>query len=862
MSTPPKSNEAWTGKTLYPLTSTGAEQHGLHYIGDLTNKLNRCITLRGRGHIWQAVGAGAVAPKKKNVKESADLNERRVSLEDRLSFLEGKKAELSSIFENGVWEIEMNPETVDHSRVMKARFVLKWAADGKGGMKAKARLVLQGFSDPDLLQGALDTSSPTLSRTSRQVLLAISQVNHWQRWTADVSTAFLQGDPQERVLWAKIPRDACNLIGVAPGTLMKLIKPIYGQADAPRQWFMVARRRLEFRAHPLDQCLYTYYDTNKALISMVGLHVDDLLGCGKDGAPEYEHLKNQLKEAFNFKHWTEESAEKPLEFCGCHLSRDATESKLHQAEYLKNVKPMTCTDYDANRDLSTKEQSCLRALLGALQWPPTQTSPHLSASVSLLCGEVTSATGDTAAQANKVLRFAKSNSDAALTFRDLGGDTEKLCMVAMSDAAWGVRRNSESQGGYVVFLCNQQILEDGSTQDYTILDWRSFKLPRVSRSSLNAESQACSAAMDALEYLLIFWEGCVRHDFQLRQVDDFTPEMASALVVDAKALYDSLKAETPSLQGDKRTKIEVMVTKPKMLSMKSRLKWVSSEAQLADGVTKSSARQLFADRLSHRISLQADMSFQASKKKTMAERQASARRHAITKTGNSKHLAFAVLTSQMIGVKAVTMEDTLTFMLSPEAIMILYTMALGMLLWQFFRCCSSTSWCSSITRTTWTMTSTSSMAMGTQTEKEPETDLKILMSENLRLQEIVRDQEAELFDLQAQCSAQEEEIEQLIDTKRYMQCELQEVEGEFRKARNNWIDVHNRLAAVQDDLAREWLPRTLFTTKSGKSFHTTPECQALSSADHSQMKQWDCCAYCDGQKALERWRVDIPPALF
>ena len=155
----------------------------------------------------------------------------------------------------------------------------------------------------------------------------------------------------------------------------------------------------------------------------------------------------------------------------------------------------------------------------------------------------------------------------------------------------------------------------------------------MSRSSLNAESQACSAAMDALEYLLIFWEGCIRHNFQLRQVDDFTLEMASALVVDAKALYDSLKAETPSLQGDKRTKIEVMVTKQKMLSMKSRLKWVSSEAQLADGVTKFSAWQLFADRLrSHHISLQADMSFQASKKKTMAERQTSARRHAITKT--------------------------------------------------------------------------------------------------------------------------------------------------------------------------------------------------------------------------------------
>ena len=101
---------------------------------------------------------------------------------------------------------------------MKARFVLKWASDGKGGVKAKARLALQVFSDPDLLQGSLDIL-PTLARTSRKVLLAISQVSHWKRWAADVSIAFLQGDPQERTLWAKIPKDACDIIGVAPGTL-------------------------------------------------------------------------------------------------------------------------------------------------------------------------------------------------------------------------------------------------------------------------------------------------------------------------------------------------------------------------------------------------------------------------------------------------------------------------------------------------------------------------------------------------------------------------------------------------------------------------------------------------------------------
>ena len=91
-----------------------------------------------------------------------------------MAFIHEKKAELSSIFENGVWEIETNPGNIDHSRVMKARFVLKWVTNNDGNPKAKARLVLQGFSDPYLLQGSLETSSPTLSRASRQTLLAIA----------------------------------------------------------------------------------------------------------------------------------------------------------------------------------------------------------------------------------------------------------------------------------------------------------------------------------------------------------------------------------------------------------------------------------------------------------------------------------------------------------------------------------------------------------------------------------------------------------------------------------------------------------------------------------------------------------------
>ena len=87
----PVGDEPWFGKTLYPLTKDAAAEFGQNYVGDLSKKFNN-KTIRSRGHIWSA----QAAPKKKNVKESADLQESRMSLEDRLAFIEGKKAELAS----------------------------------------------------------------------------------------------------------------------------------------------------------------------------------------------------------------------------------------------------------------------------------------------------------------------------------------------------------------------------------------------------------------------------------------------------------------------------------------------------------------------------------------------------------------------------------------------------------------------------------------------------------------------------------------------------------------------------------------------------------------------------------------------
>ena len=71
-------------------------------------------------------------------------------------------------------------------------------------------------------------------------------------------------------------------------------------------------------------------------------------------------------------------------------------------------------------ELSAREVSNLRGLMGCLQWLAVQSSPRLQASTSMLSGEVTKGLVGTAAEANGLLKFAKENADVGLCFSPSG----------------------------------------------------------------------------------------------------------------------------------------------------------------------------------------------------------------------------------------------------------------------------------------------------------------------------------------------------------------------------------------------------------------------------------------------------------
>eukprot|EP00435_Cladocopium_sp_Y103_P055305 s2481_g18.t1 len=175
---------------------------------------------------------------------------------------------------------------------------------------------------------------------------------------------------------------------------------------------------------------------------------------------------------------------------------------------------------------------------------------------------------------------------------------------------------------------------NGDEGHYNVVDWRSWELARSSRSTLSAESQAASEAADSLLFTCTFWNLLWEPWLPLDALTTAKPAKAPHLVVDAKSLYDMLsKPEVQASSGtDKRTTMEVLVTQDKLVCCGATTKWVSSEQQYADGLTKHAAAQLLAERLrSHPVKLKSDQSFQAAKKKTPQERKKNAEMFAIKK---------------------------------------------------------------------------------------------------------------------------------------------------------------------------------------------------------------------------------------
>ena len=579
-----------------------------------------------------------------NHMRKGEVNQKTLTPDQRAEFVAAKRKELENYFANSVWEFAAPGEQQQgerHGRVITARWVLTWKCEDETAevpaWKAKARLVLRGYEDPDVM--SLNKASPTASRQARLWLLTTATWKCWIVVGADVKAAFLSGSNFDRIILVKLPLDCGPLLGVfvrehGRHVFMKLKKSAYGLSDAPLLWYQEACKRLEglgWLKHHLDQCCFLLTITDKAnpnglLIAMLILHVDDILVTGSATNPTFQAALEDLRKAFNFGKWDTLSKKQQLKYCGGTILMNDYGIEVSYADYMKKVCPMTVTKgRREDQEITEQEKSKARGLIGALQWPTTQGMPMLAASMSIQAGELSGAKVRLLLELNKTLRFGKANSDVNLKFmakkQEPDACFDDLVLVCYADAAFCVRSDKTSQGGYIIVACDSSVLQ-GNKVPGSIVGWRSFKLPRVCRSSLAAECQACSTALEELMMSKLFLVILKNPCRSLRECRHFLQKDECAMVTDCKGLYDAVQRETIQQATDKRVAIEGLLIKDMLKDLRCNWRWVSSERQLADGMTKVGARQAFVERFKGGyIQLVADESYQAAKKKSREARE-------------------------------------------------------------------------------------------------------------------------------------------------------------------------------------------------------------------------------------------------
>ncbi|CAK0855319.1 unnamed protein product [Prorocentrum cordatum] len=203
----------------------------------------------------------------------------------------------------------------------------------------------------------------------------------------------------------------------------------------------------------------------------------------------------------------------------------------------------------------SSEATRLRAAFGQLMWLATQGVPLIGAELSLLLAYSNSATVNTLLQANKLIRRTKFEATKELIMEKHANP----CVVGYSDAAWNVRRDGSSQGGFLIFLT-----------DYTLMQ--------------NREVQAASEAQEELEFCRLLLSEILSG---LQAV-----KIPGALVLDCRGVFDALDRSESSALGmkDKRSALEALALKRGMAATSTSLRWCHSGAQLSDCMTKNSEK--------------------------------------------------------------------------------------------------------------------------------------------------------------------------------------------------------------------------------------------------------------------------------
>eukprot|EP00434_Breviolum_minutum_P038103 symbB.v1.2.033789.t1/scaffold4247.1/size72962/1 len=480
---------------------------------------------------------------------------------------------------------------IDPRKVLGSRFVLT----NKGGAtleeaELKARWILGGHLDPEA--GKYPTLAPTASNLGHNLINFMAVQKGWVVHYEDVSAAFLQGHrlPKEREVYVRLPRGYPPYIeefireqlgSECRDDLVRLTKGGFGLPESPRLWYLEYKHTLEalgVMEMVLLPGVFRAFHEDGRLRALACIHVDDTRYCGDEtSASIWEGLHAKLKFGALRK-----ATEEEVKFCGrwerqCPTTFEFTYSMVPYGEKLYKMKPREEGD---STPLTAAEKLEMSSLVGQLNWQSRQGRYDLAYGVSNVQQLMAKNDPEAIAWLNKVVYRAKQSMVQKIPKIDVND----MVIISASDAAYGSQPGGHSQGGMVIGIGDQRML-DGEGP-FCILEASSMKIQRVVRCSMSAEVSMAASSYEHGDFIRASMAEMFCRDFRLRDWKLWGSRWRHFLVIDAKTGFDVLCNESQT--SDRKIQIDLAVLKQALTegSSNSFVKWVPGHLMIADGMTK------------------------------------------------------------------------------------------------------------------------------------------------------------------------------------------------------------------------------------------------------------------------------------
>ena len=332
-----------------------------------------------------------------------------------------------------------------------------------------------------------------------------------RRW--DFVSAYLQGNLEEgEVVYCQPPPGPHGQLG-ADGRprVWKVVKPVYGMAQAGRRWqrsLFPWLKEWGLKQCESDNCVFqltAMVDTPSGPRKdtlIIGCYVDDLFIVYNTGDRHslYYRFINDLR-----KRWEVDDEGDITDLLNIEISREGPAVVLRQKAYIEklvaqwfpdgppahilanstphvdNLPGLVLDAVCSNEPIDHHEQRRYQSLVGSLLYAATNTRPDIAFSVGMLCRAMARPSPPLMEAALRVLAYLNQHKHIGLRY-----DCSEAPLSGMADADWAVRH---STSGYVFTLSRAAI------------SWGSKRQPSIALSSCEAEIMAASEAAKEAVYL-------------------------------------------------------------------------------------------------------------------------------------------------------------------------------------------------------------------------------------------------------------------------------------------------------------------------------------------------------------------------